>query len=81
MSIKDVLAIPHYAYGDNQAACEAFRELRRAANTIERLAAFVGELAGEDCEYGEGSPDACKASRKHYQCLPCKAKSVLASAR
>lgn len=38
MSIESVLAIPFYAYGDNQAACEAFAELRKAAKEIRQLA-------------------------------------------
>ena len=35
------------------------------------------EFAGEECEYGEQTSAACSASRKHYQCLPCKARDVL----
>jgi len=38
-SIKGTLAIPHYAYGDNEAACEAFASLRLALDEIESLTA------------------------------------------
>jgi hypothetical protein len=49
-------------------------------NAVDGLRTFVDELAGEDCEYGEASPDACAGSRRHYRCLPCKAKATLLSA-
>jgi hypothetical protein len=43
-TIKNTLAIPAYAYGDNQAACEAFDALRKAATEIERLSREVERM-------------------------------------
>jgi hypothetical protein len=51
--------------------------LARALLARHDVAAFVVELATEDCSYG----DDCPSSARHYRCLRCKALHVAAAAR
>jgi len=42
--LRNTSAIPYYAYGDNEAACEAFALLPEAADEIERLRAALERI-------------------------------------
>lgn len=52
-------------------------DYQRLASKLRKLRAFVEEIAGEGCLYEHASPAECAASRKHYQCEPCKAQETL----